>query len=153
MILKIIHLEWRNLTGNRWLRISFVLLAGLILVSTLNRSYHHEIYQTKADEVRQTKSVKYQTFIADHDSVTAGLKEIDNQRINPIFPFSLEVRLTPQAVFEPTGLALLAVGQSDIHAGIFPVRTFSDPINKASVFTIPQRICLAALILHLCSSF
>jgi len=138
MISKIIHLEWRNLTSNRWFLVSFLLLAGLILLSTLNRSYHHERYQSKADEVRQTQSVEYQNFIADHDSVTAGLKEIDNQRINPIFPFSLEVRLTPQAVFEPTGLAILAVGQSDIHAGIFPVRTFSDPINKASVFYNPS---------------
>ena len=138
MISKIIHLEWRNLTSNRWLQVSFVLLAGLILVATLNRSFHHKIYQSKADEVRQTQAVEYQNFIADHDSVTAGLKEVDNQRINPIFPFSLEVRLTPQAVFELTGLALLAVGQSDIHAGIFPVRTFSDPINKASVFYNPS---------------
>ena len=138
MISKIIQLEWRNLTSNRWLQISFLLLSGLILVATLNRSYHHEMYQTKADEVRQTQSVEFQNFVADHDSVTAGLKEIDNQRINPIFPFSIEVRLTPQAVFEPTGLALLAVGQSDIHAGIFPVRTFSDPINKASVFYNPS---------------
>ncbi|TVR36646.1 MAG: DUF3526 domain-containing protein [Balneolaceae bacterium] len=137
MISKIIHLEWRNLTSNRWLQVSFVLLAGLILLATLNRSYHHDAYQMKVDEVRQTQSIEFQNFVADHDSVTAGLKEIDNQRINPIFPFSLEVRLTPQAVFEPTGLAVLAVGQSDIHTGIFPVRTFSDPINKASVFYNP----------------
>ncbi|MCC5914599.1 MAG: ABC transporter permease subunit [Balneolaceae bacterium] len=138
MISKIIHLEWRNLTSNRWLQISFLLLGGLILLATLNRSYHHDKYLIKADEVRQTQSVEFQNFVADHDSVTAGLKEINNQRINPIFPFSLEVRLTPQAVFEPTGLAVLAVGQSDIHAGIFPVRTFSDPINKASVFYNPS---------------
>ncbi len=137
MISKIIHLEWRNLTSNRWLLISFLLLAGLILLATLNRSYHHDSYQMKADEVRQSQSKEFQNFVADHDSVTAGLKEIDNQRINPVFPFSLEVRLTPQAVFEPTGLGVLAVGQSDIHAGIFPVRTFSDPINKASVFYNP----------------
>lgn len=137
MISKIIHLEWRNLTSNRWLMISFLLMAGLILLATLNRSYHQEAYMMKVDEVRQTQFADFQNFVADHDSVTAGLKEIDNQRINPIFPFSLEVRLTPQAVFEPTGLGVLAVGQSDIHAGIFPVRTFSDPINKASVFYNP----------------
>lgn len=113
-------------------------MAGLILLATLNRSYHQEAYMIKVDEVRQTQSADFQNFVADHDSVTAGLKEIDNQRINPVFPFSLEVRLTPQAVFEPTGLGVLAVGQSDIHAGIFPVRTFSDPINKASVFYNPS---------------
>lgn len=138
MISKIIHLEWRNLTSNRWLQISFVLLSGLILVATLNRSYHHEMYHTKVDEVRQMQSVEYQNFVADHDSVTAGLKEFNNHRLNPVFPYSLELRLTPQAVFEPTDLALIAVGQSDIHAGIFPVRTFSDPINKASVFYNPS---------------
>ncbi|NBB77619.1 MAG: ABC transporter permease subunit [Bacteroidetes bacterium] len=138
MISKIIHLEWRNLTSNRCLQVSFLLLAGLILLAILNRSYHHEAYLMKADEVQESQSLEFQNFVADHDSVTAGLKEIDNQRINPIFPFSLEVRLTPQAVFEPTGLAVLAVGQSDIHAGIIPVRTFSDPINKASVFYNPS---------------
>lgn len=137
MISKIIDLEWRNLTSNRWLQISFLLLAGLILLATLNRSYHYGSYQMKVDDVRQTQLVEYQNFVADHDSVTIGLKEFYNHRLNPVFPYSLELRLTPQAVFEPTGLALLAVGQSDIHAGIFPVRTFSDPINKTSVFYNP----------------
>ena len=138
MLSKMFHLEWRNMTNNRWLLVSFVLLSGLILVSTLNRSYHHEMYQAKVDEVRQAQIVEFQNFLADYDSVKAGLKEFDNQRINPVFPFSLEMRLIPQAVFEPTGLALIAIGKSDIHAGIFPVRTFSDPINKASVFYNPS---------------
>ncbi|TVP98981.1 MAG: DUF3526 domain-containing protein [Balneolaceae bacterium] len=137
MISKMIHLEWRNLTSNRWLQISFLLLAGLTFLAILNRSYHLESYQMKIHDVRQAQSNEFQSFIADHDSITAGVKEIGNQRLNPIFPFSLEVRLVPQAVFEPTGLAPIAVGQSDIHAGIFPVRTFSDPVNKATVYYNP----------------
>lgn len=137
MLGKIIHLEWRNLKSSRWTQIGFLLMFILVFLAVFNRSHHYNEYVQKAEQAKQSEQEQVERFAAVYDSVSTGLLEIDSQLFDPTFPYSIELRIIPQAVFEPSGLAVLAAGQGDIHADIYSVRTFSDPINKATVYYNP----------------